>query len=126
MRPRPGKFFRLSFMAHRKASKPGALSLAWRLHCSARRTRKDPVGAMDNTLLVSLSQQLAAYRSMDVIANNLANMSTPGFKRESMKFEEYISSMRPTEGETGSQSISFVHDTGVSRDLRPGTLLTTN
>ncbi len=29
---------------------------------------------MDNTLLVSLSQQLAAYRSMDVIANNIANV----------------------------------------------------
>ena len=36
---------------------------------------------MDNSLLVSLSHQLAAYRSMDVIANNLANVSTPGFKR---------------------------------------------
>src|SRR5690348_12386446 len=32
---------------------------------------------MDNTLLVSLSQQLAAYRSMDVIANNIANINTP-------------------------------------------------
>jgi len=81
---------------------------------------------MDNTLLVSLSHQLAAYRSMDVIANNIANVSTPGFKRESVKFEEYISQMRPAEGETGPQSISFVQDTGVSRDLRPGTLTTTN
>jgi flagellar basal-body rod protein FlgF len=81
---------------------------------------------MDNTLLVSLSHQLAAYRSMDVIANNIANVSTPGFKRESVKFEEYISSMRPAEGETGPKSISFVQDTGVSRDLRPGTLLMTN
>ncbi len=81
---------------------------------------------MDNTLLVSLSHQLAAYRSMDVIANNIANVSTPGFKRESVKFEEYISSMRPTEGENGRQPISFVQDTGVSRDLRPGTLTTTN
>ena len=31
---------------------------------------------MDNSLLVSLSQQLAAYRAMDVIANNLANAGT--------------------------------------------------
>ena len=81
---------------------------------------------MDNTLLVSLSHQLAAYRSMDVIANNIANVSTPGFKRESVKFEEYVSSMRPSEGETGRQPISFVQDMGVSRDLRPGTLTTTN
>jgi flagellar basal-body rod protein FlgF len=46
------------------------------------RTRKDRK-AMDNSLLVSLSQQLAAYKSMDVIANNLANVSTAGYKRES-------------------------------------------
>ena len=45
---------------------------------------------MDNSLLVSLSQQLAAYRSIDVIANNLANASTPGFKREAAKFEEFV------------------------------------
>ena len=43
---------------------------------------------VDNSLLVSLSQQLAAYRAMDVIANNLANVSTPGFKREAAKFEQ--------------------------------------
>jgi flagellar basal-body rod protein FlgF len=75
---------------------------------------------MDNSLLVSLSQQLATYRAMDVIANNLANVSTPGFKREAAKFEEYITKMRPAEGEKGSQSISFVKDAGVMRDVSQG------
>lgn len=77
---------------------------------------------MDNTLLVSLSQQLASYRSMDVIANNMANMSTPAFKRESMKFEEYIQQSRPAEGEIGMQQISFVQDKGTLRDLTQGAL----
>ena len=54
---------------------------------------------MDNSLLVSLSHQLAAYRSMDVIANNIANVSTPGFKRETAKFEEYITHVAPPEGQ---------------------------
>ncbi|HWY62834.1 MAG TPA: flagellar basal-body rod protein FlgF [Rhizomicrobium sp.] len=80
---------------------------------------------MDNSLLVSLSQQLAAYRSMDVIANNLANISTPGFKRESAKFEEYITRVAPSEGQTGMQSVSFVKDAGVSRDLSQGNVQTT-
>ena len=75
---------------------------------------------MDNSLLVSLSQQLAAYRSMDVIANNLANVSTPGFKRESAKFEEYITKVAPSEGQSGQQAISFVKDAGISRDLSQG------
>ena len=77
---------------------------------------------MDNTLLVSLSQQLASYRSMDVIANNIANANTTGFKRESVKFEEYIAQVQPAEGETGPQKISFVQDKGTSRDLTQGAI----
>ncbi|HSM97352.1 MAG TPA: flagellar basal-body rod protein FlgF [Rhizomicrobium sp.] len=77
---------------------------------------------MDNTLLVSLSQQLASYRSMDVIANNIANINTPAFKRESMKFEEYLQQTQPAEGETGPQQISFVQDKGTLRDLTQGAI----
>jgi flagellar basal-body rod protein FlgF len=71
---------------------------------------------MENSLLVSLSQQLATYRAMDVIANNIANVSTPGFKRDSAKFEEYVAMMRPAEGQKGMQPVSFVKDAGMSRD----------
>ncbi len=77
---------------------------------------------MDNSLLVSLSHQLAAYRAMDVIANNIANASTPGFKREAAKFEEFITMMRPAEGQTGPQSVSFVKDAGVMRDTGQGNI----
>ncbi|MGA7674970.1 MAG: flagellar basal-body rod protein FlgF [Rhizomicrobium sp.] len=80
---------------------------------------------MDNTQLVNLSQQLAAYRSMDVIANNLANLSTPAFKREAMKFEEFVQQVQPSEGQTGPQTVSFVKDTGVVRDLSEGRLEST-
>ena len=80
---------------------------------------------MDNSLLVSLSQQLAAYRAMDVIANNLANTSTPGFKREAAKFEEYISHVRPAEDQKGPQTLSFVKDAGVLRDVGQGELTAT-
>jgi flagellar basal-body rod protein FlgF len=77
---------------------------------------------MDNSLLVSLSQQLAAYRAMDVIANNIANASTPGYKREAAKFEEYVAKMRPAEGQKGAQSLSFVKDAGILRDVSQGTI----
>jgi flagellar basal-body rod protein FlgF len=77
---------------------------------------------MDNSLLVSLSQQLAAYRAMDVIANNLANVSTPGFKRESAKFEEYVAKLPPSPTQKGTQSISFVKDAGVMRDASQGNI----
>lgn len=80
---------------------------------------------MDNSLLVSLSQQLAAYRAMDVIANNLANASTPGFKREAARFEEFITQVRPAEDQTGMQSISFVKDAGILRDVSQGSIART-
>ena len=80
---------------------------------------------MDNSLLVSLSQQIAAYRSIDVIANNIANASTPGFKRETAKFEEYVTMVAPSEGQTGPQAVSFVKDAGVSRDLSQGNIQNT-
>ncbi len=75
---------------------------------------------MDNSLLVSLSQQLAAYQSMDVIANNVANVSTPGYRREEPTFQEYVAQVRPTEGERGTQTLSFVEDTGNARDMSEG------
>jgi flagellar basal-body rod protein FlgF len=77
---------------------------------------------MDNSLLVSLSHQLASYRAMDVIANNIANVSTPGFKREAAKFEEFVAMMRPAEGQTGLQPVSFVKDAGVMRDSSQGNI----
>jgi flagellar basal-body rod protein FlgF len=81
---------------------------------------------MDNTLLVSLSHQLAAYRSMDVIANNLANANTPAYKRESATFEEFMAQVAPAEGESGTQQVSFVKDAGTARDLTQGHAETTN
>ena len=62
---------------------------------------------------------------MDVIANNIANVSTPGFKRESAKFETYVAMVRPTEGQTGKQAVSFVKDAGSVRDTGQGNITST-
>jgi flagellar basal-body rod protein FlgF len=75
---------------------------------------------MDNTLLVSLSHQLAAQQSLDVIANNLANMNTPAYRREEMKFEEYLQSGRPAAGQKGVQTTRFVNQAGTMRDTSEG------
>jgi flagellar basal-body rod protein FlgF len=81
---------------------------------------------MDQTVLVSLSQQLAAYRSIDAIANNIANVSTPGYKRETAMFQQYIETAPPSEGQDGPQSYSFVQDAGLARDLQQGAVEKTN
>ena len=76
---------------------------------------------MENSFLVSLSQQMATNRAMEVIANNLANVSTPAFKRESIEFEQYMVPVPATEAEgSGTVNVSFVLDRGVARDLSEG------
>ena len=45
---------------------------------------------MENTLLVGLSRQMALQRELDVVANNIANLNTTGFKADGSLFEEYL------------------------------------
>lgn len=45
---------------------------------------------MDNPIYTSLSRQSGLMRELSVIANNIANSDTTGFKRESAVFSEYI------------------------------------
>ena len=42
---------------------------------------------MENTAIIALSRQAGLRRQMNVIANNLANMNTHGFKGEKMILE---------------------------------------
>ena len=46
---------------------------------------------MQNALLVGLSRQVALARELDVVANNIANLNTTGFKSDGAVFEEFIS-----------------------------------
>jgi flagellar basal-body rod protein FlgF len=43
--------------------------------------------AMENYTLVALSGQIALKRKLDVIANNVANINTEGYKRVAVEFE---------------------------------------
>lgn len=45
---------------------------------------------MENSILVTLSAQSALRRRLDVVANNLANASTTGFKREQVLFAAHL------------------------------------
>src|SRR3977135_1066665 len=47
---------------------------------------------MANTLLSGLSRQMTLERQMDVVANNVANINTTGFKADRSLFEEYLRS----------------------------------
>ena len=74
---------------------------------------------MENPGYITLSRQLVLRRQMDIVANNLANMNTPAYKRESMLFVEHLK--RTPDGE----QISFVQDIAVSRDPSEGAMIRT-
>lgn len=81
---------------------------------------------MDNTLYVGLSRQAALQRQMDVVANNLANMNTTGFKSENVVFRQYVQdSSAPTAFSSSQDDVSFVLDYGITRSMAPGPLVET-
>ena len=42
---------------------------------------------MENTLLIGLSRQVALERQIDVVANNVANVNTDGYKSKDVRLE---------------------------------------
>jgi len=74
---------------------------------------------MDNTILVGLSRQVALSRELDVVANNIANINTTGFKADGSMFEEYLSSAART---NVNGKVSFVQDRGTWHDMSQGSI----
>lgn len=79
---------------------------------------------MENASYIGLSLQVALRRQMDVVANNVANMSTTGFKGEKVVFLEHL--VGQTSGKTDLPGrMSMVSDYGSYRDTRPGPITQT-
>ena len=45
---------------------------------------------MENALLIGLSRQMALNHELDVIANNIANIDSTGYKADNALFEQYL------------------------------------
>jgi flagellar basal-body rod protein FlgF len=67
---------------------------------------------MENVSLVGLSKQVALRRELDIVANNVANMNTTGFKADDIIFNEYLSdAARENSFAKGNdRKVSFVWD----------------
>ncbi len=50
---------------------------------------------MDTAAYTALSRQIGLRRELDVVANNIANANTTGFRREDLLFSEFIRSRGP-------------------------------
>jgi len=76
---------------------------------------------MENASLIALSRQDSLRRDLNIIANNLANMNTTGFKAKKMMFIEHL--VRNQGGESvGGRNLAFVRDIATMRDTSIGNM----
>jgi flagellar basal-body rod protein FlgF len=81
---------------------------------------------MENAQLISLSRQIALTRQMDVVANNLANINTTGFKAENILFEEYkMPVARDRDFSYSDQTPSYTEDWATIHDMSAGAISAT-
>lgn len=78
---------------------------------------------MDNTGYIAIGHQVSMQRRLEIIANNLANMNTAGYKAEHPLFEEFL---QKTDRYDRSQEYSYVVDIGSYRDLTDGNVEKSN
>lgn len=78
---------------------------------------------MENSIYLALSKQLVLQTDMQIIANNIANMSTSGYRGQNLLFEEYLSDPRGKTTDKGAkEAMSFVYDRGQYENTAPGSL----
>ncbi len=74
---------------------------------------------MENVTKIALSRAVGLQREMAIVANNVANMNTTGFKGEAPLFTEFLVEPRKDE------SYSMVQDKATVRDLSNGPITNT-
>lgn len=81
---------------------------------------------IENAQLIGLSRQMGLQRQMDVLANNMANINTSGFKSEQILFEEYVMPVaRDQDFPRMDQPLSYVQDWATIHDLSGGAMVQT-
>ena len=71
---------------------------------------------METPIYIALSRQMVLRAQMDVLANNIANANTSGFKSEMMLMSEVDLPAEP------GVELSYVQDFATARDFSPGAL----
>jgi flagellar basal-body rod protein FlgF len=78
---------------------------------------------MENAQLVSLSRQIALQHQMDVVANNMANINTAGFKASDLMFEDYLMPEARDNDFAGTDSlVHFTQDWSTVHDMSAGSI----
>lgn len=76
---------------------------------------------MENAVLIGLSRQVALHRELEIVANNVANLNTTGFKSDGALFEQFMMPLARDQQFPGSDSrLSFVRDRATWLDTSQG------
>ncbi|GAN54567.1 flagellar basal-body rod protein FlgF [Tanticharoenia sakaeratensis] len=75
---------------------------------------------MENATYIALSRLDTEQRAMSVVANNLANASTAGFKGEQVLFSDYLSRQSASGLPPGGDIQSYTQDRATFRDTTQG------
>ena len=78
---------------------------------------------MENATYIGLSRQMTLRRELDVVANNIANANTTGFKVEQLLIGTELGAR--ARNDNVRPGVSFVLDNGVGRDFSQGALTQT-
>nr|WP_321456401.1 flagellar basal-body rod protein FlgF [uncultured Cohaesibacter sp.] len=82
---------------------------------------------MENLQLIGLTRQMALRRKMDVIANNLANINTAGYKSDNLLFKEYIMPVAEmNDFRSSDKKLSYVQDDVIIQEMEPGDIIATS
>ncbi|MDX2234620.1 MAG: flagellar basal-body rod protein FlgF [Hyphomonadaceae bacterium] len=78
---------------------------------------------MDNLQLIAVQTQRVMQRRMETAANNLANVTTLGFKADALLTE--MDARAPARSSDRPSDVRFVRDVGLIRDMRQGPITRT-
>lgn len=74
---------------------------------------------MDNINYIALSRQMALWKQMDTVSNNMANMNTAGFKQDDTLFTSYLVQTPEAQG-IGNTPLYFTEDYGTFQNFAAG------
>ena len=78
---------------------------------------------MENALLIGLSRQVALGHELDMIANNIANVDTTGYKADKTVFSDFLAPRASDQNFNGrDRQVNFVEDRATYIDMAPGSL----
>ena len=80
---------------------------------------------MENATYIALSRLDTQQRTMDVIANNIANANTDGYKAQRTLFSDYLSRQHAVDAPRGGDVLAYTQDRATFLDQRDGSLTPT-